>query len=529
MTLTREPIYADAPSGKREALCRRIVELFSAVGRCGRLAVESLACLPGVLARRDARAAFLRQLYAAGIRTLPVITVVGLFTGMILGLQVGLALRRFNQELYLGAAVMLTLLREMGPFVTGICLSACVGSAMAAELGTMTVNDEVAALEIMSISPVRYLAAPRMGALLVMAPILAFYACVLGVVGGGLVAQTQLNVAFRQYMSSAMSIAATKDLFVGLLKAGIFGVVIGAVSCHQGFSTRRGARDAAQRDHLVTPHPHARVHGHPRVLHRVLTMIRFENVVKRFDGREVLSGVSFEIAKGEVLAVVGPSGTGKSVLLKHLVRLLTPTSGRVWLDDVEISAATGDALEAIRARFGYLFQGGALLGWLTVAENVALPLRERTRLASAEIDARVAEALAAVELTEAADRYPAEISGGRQKRAGLARAIVRRSDIVLYDEPTSGLDPVTSVTINRLIRRLNRKRGITSVVVTHDLQGALLFADRILMLKGGHVVELAPAEAFVRSTKPDVRDFLDAQFITADSFQQMKAAYEKEF
>ena len=143
---------------------------------------------------------FFEKINAAGIRTLPVITVVGLFTGMILGLQVGLALRRFNQELYLGAAVMLTLLREMGPFVTGICLSACVGSAMAAELGTMTVNDEVAALEIMSISPVRYLAAPRMGALLVMAPILAFYACVLGVVGGGLVAQTQLNVAFRQYV-----------------------------------------------------------------------------------------------------------------------------------------------------------------------------------------------------------------------------------------------------------------------------------------------------------------------------------------
>ena len=140
-----------------------------------------------------------------------------------------------------------------------------------------------------------------------------------------------------------------------------------------------------------------------------------------------------------------------------------------------------------------------------------------------------AVSVAAVGLADDAAKYPAEISGGMQKRAGLARAIVRRSDIVLYDEPTSGLDPVTSVTINRLIRRLNRKRGITSVVVTHDLQGALLFADRILMLKGGHVVELAPAEAFVRSTKPDVRDFLDAQFITADSFQQMKAAYEKEF
>ncbi len=241
MTITREPLYENAPSGPLDALGRHVVGLFSAVGRCGRLAVESLAQLPVVLARRDSRADFIRQLYTAGIRTLPVITVVGLFTGMILGLQVGLALRRFNQEMYLGATVMLTLIREMGPFVTGICLSACVGSSMAAELGTMTVNDEVAALEIMSISPVRYLASPRMGALLVMAPILAFYACVLGVIGGGLVGQTQLNVEFKQYMTSAMTMATVKDLFVGLLKSTIFGVVIAAVSCYQGFATRLGA------------------------------------------------------------------------------------------------------------------------------------------------------------------------------------------------------------------------------------------------------------------------------------------------
>ena len=242
MTFTREPLYEDVPSNHWEALRRHAVGLFLAVGRCGRLAIESLACLPVTLARRDSRAAFMKQLYVAGIRTLPVITVVGLFTGMILGLQVGLALRRFNQEsVFLGATVMLTLIREMGPFVTGICLSACVGSAMAAELGTMTVNDEVAALEIMSISPVRYLAAPRMGALLVMSPILAFYACVQGVIGGGIVGQTQLNVEFHQYMPSAMMIATVKDLFVGLFKAGVFGVVIGAVSCYQGFSTRLGA------------------------------------------------------------------------------------------------------------------------------------------------------------------------------------------------------------------------------------------------------------------------------------------------
>ena len=215
--------------------------LFSRIGRAGRLMVESFAFAPHVLLNRDARRTMLFQLYSTGIRTLPVITVVGLFTGMILGLQVGLALRKFNQEMYLGAAVMITLIREMGPFVTGICLSACVGSAMAAELGTMTVNDEVAALEIMSIPPVRYLVAPRMMALLVMSPILAFYACILGVMGGGLVGYTQLNVPFAQYMSSAMSIAELKDLFTGLLKAAVFGVVIGTVSCHEGFETKLGA------------------------------------------------------------------------------------------------------------------------------------------------------------------------------------------------------------------------------------------------------------------------------------------------
>ena len=241
MTITREPLYEDAPSGRLAALHRHVVAWFASIGQTVRLMAESFAYLPGTFLRRRGRAELMKQLYSTGIRTLPVISVVGMFAGMILALQVGLALRRFNQEVYLGAAVMISLIREMGPFVTGICLSACVGSAMAAELGTMTVNDEVAALETMSISPVRYLAAPRMGALLVMSPILAFYACVLGVIGGGLVGYTQLNVPFRQYMASAMSIAEMKDLFVGLLKATVFGVVIGAVSCHEGFATRLGA------------------------------------------------------------------------------------------------------------------------------------------------------------------------------------------------------------------------------------------------------------------------------------------------
>ena len=251
-------------------------------------------------------------------------------------------------------------------------------------------------------------------------------------------------------------------------------------------------------------------------------MIRFEHVTKQLGGRAVLDDLSFEIKKGEIFAIVGPSGTGKSVTLKHMVRLLTPTSGSIWIGDTEISAVYGAELDRVRERFGYLFQGGALLGWMTVAENIALPLREKTKLAEEEIGTRVAEALKMVGLENDGDKLPSEISGGMQKRAGLARAIVRRPEIVLYDEPTSGLDPVTSRTIDQLIRRLNEELGITSIVVTHDLQGALLTADRIAMLTGGRFVEVSPPRAFVRTDQPDVRGFLDAQFISKQGIEGMQ-------
>jgi phospholipid/cholesterol/gamma-HCH transport system ATP-binding protein len=225
-------------------------------------------------------------------------------------------------------------------------------------------------------------------------------------------------------------------------------------------------------------------------------MIHFDNVCKNFDGKQVLAGVSFDVVEGEILAIVGPSGTGKSVTLKHIVGLLTPDSGTVTVRE--------------GARIGYLFQGGALLAWLTVRENVSLPLRETTKLSEDEIARQTDEALKAVGLEESADKYPAEISGGMVKRAGLARAIVRHADAVLYDEPTSGLDPVTAQTIHRLIRRLNAERKLTSVVVTHDLAGACSFADRILMLKEGHVVLAATPEEFLKSDIPAVREYVIA-------------------
>lgn len=225
-------------------------------------------------------------------------------------------------------------------------------------------------------------------------------------------------------------------------------------------------------------------------------MIRFDDVHKGFGGRQVLDGVSFSVSDGEILAIVGPSGTGKSVTLKHIVGLLSPDSGTVSVKE--------------GARIGYLFQSGALLAWLTVRENVSLPLRETTRLGSDEIDRLTDEALKAVGLEDSADKYPAEISGGMVKRAGLARAMVRNSDVILYDEPTSGLDPVTARTIYRLIKRLNVERKLTSLVVTHDLAGACAFADRILMLLNGRVVLVAPPAEFMASDIPAVREFVSA-------------------
>ena len=224
-------------------------------------------------------------------------------------------------------------------------------------------------------------------------------------------------------------------------------------------------------------------------------VIEFRNVAKRLGGAPVLDGLSFDVRKGEVFSLVGPSGTGKSVTLKHIVGLMEPDAG-------EVVTSTD--------RIGYLFQSGALLAWMTVYDNVALPLVETTRLSDAEIDAKVMDALRAVGLEGDAEKYPSEISGGMQKRAGLARAIVCDAEVILYDEPTSGLDPVTSANIMRLICDLRAKRGVTSVVVTHDLASALRTSDRILLLIGGRAALCATPAEFAASDDPRVAEFLSA-------------------
>ena len=243
-------------------------------------------------------------------------------------------------------------------------------------------------------------------------------------------------------------------------------------------------------------------------------MIRFDKVTKHLGGRKILDAVDMEIREGETFVIVGTSGAGKSVTLKHMVRLLTPDSGRVVVDDEVISEATGGDLERIRARFGYLFQSGALLQWLSVGDNVGLPLREKTEMEDPEIDELAREKLHLVGLDDVFDKRPDDLSGGMRKRAALARAIVTRPDIILYDEPTSGLDPVTSRAIDCLIDDMRRELGVTSVVVTHDLHSALAIGSRIAMLHQGRLVEVATPDAFVKSSVKVVQDFLEAQYIT---------------
>jgi phospholipid/cholesterol/gamma-HCH transport system ATP-binding protein len=243
-------------------------------------------------------------------------------------------------------------------------------------------------------------------------------------------------------------------------------------------------------------------------------MITFDKVTKRLGGKTVLNGISFEVPKGETFVIVGLSGAGKSVTLKHMVQLMRPDSGSIRIGDDVINEARGTELERMRRRFGVLFQSAALLKWLTVFENVALPLRELTKLGEEEIEKTVREKLRLLNMEEAMGVFPSDLSGGMQKRVGLARAIVMNPEIILYDEPTSGLDPVTSRLIDKLIEDLRRELGITSVVVTHDLHSALAIGTRIMMIDGGEIVENAAPQDFIKSTNETVQRFLESQYIT---------------
>lgn len=244
-------------------------------------------------------------------------------------------------------------------------------------------------------------------------------------------------------------------------------------------------------------------------------MIRFENVTKTFGSQTVLNQISFSIPTGNICGIIGSSGTGKSVTLRHIVGLLKPDSGNIYIQDQNIVTCRSRELQEIRNHIGMLFQSGALLNWLSVYDNVALPLVEKSQLKPEEIDPLVMEALSLVELQNMGEKMPSEISGGMKKRVGLARAIITKPQIILYDEPTSGLDPISSRKIDNLIETLSKKIKATSVIVTHDLASAYAICNQIIMLHEGQVIFNGTVEEFKNSTQPIIQDFIKAQFLSS--------------
>jgi len=240
-------------------------------------------------------------------------------------------------------------------------------------------------------------------------------------------------------------------------------------------------------------------------------MIRLDDVYKSFGDKKVLEGFTLEVDEGETMVIIGYSGTGKSVAIKHIVGLLFPDSGTVFVDGLEVPELPREQLYDLRGRIGYVFQFAALFDSLTVGENVAMALRKMRTMSEKEIAERVSESLALVDLPDAESKYPAELSGGMRKRVGIARAIAKRPKYILYDEPTTGLDPVTSAVIDELMIRMREKLGVTSVVITHDMRSAYSVGTRIAMLYEGKVRQVGTVAEIQHTTDPVVRQFIEGK------------------
>ena len=237
-------------------------------------------------------------------------------------------------------------------------------------------------------------------------------------------------------------------------------------------------------------------------------MISIEDFHRSFDGNEVLKGVSLEVKKGEVIALIGGSGSGKSVLLKHVAGLMKPDRGRIVVDGKDVSRVRGRKLIEFRDRLGVLFQGGALFDSMTVFENVAFPLKEKTRLSNELIREKVFKELEGVGLSGSEHKHPSQISGGMVKRAAIARALVMDPEIMLFDEPTTGLDPVIGLSILELIHSCHKELSFTGIIVTHEIPRVFGFVDRVAMLHEGIIRAEGTPEDFIDSTDPVVRAFL---------------------
>ena len=490
-----------------------------------------------------------RQVYELGWRSLPLIAAAGYAVGIVMSMHTRASLERFGAEALVPAGLALALVRETGPLVCGLLLSGRVGAGVGAELGAMKVTEQIDALEAVAVDSFKFLVVTRVVACMIAMPILTAVMNFMGMLGGWTAESAVSGMGFEAYFRAAFSLLQFSDYVPGDaeddgLRVHHRGHRVVSRRPHLGRHAGGGPRGDPQRRHRVDPDDRSqRGAGAPDLLHlsgdggvnvsgdgrmnvsgaggvnvsgsrdanEPAAAIRLDHVSKAFGTFRVLDDVSIRIPRGRATVVLGRSGTGKSVTLRHIVGLLQPDSGRVFVDDTEVTALSPSALAKVRQRIGFLFQNAALFDSITVAENVAFPLRRHSTLSDGEIRARALEKLAAVGLARAAESMPGALSGGMRKRAGLARAMALDPAILLVDEPSAGLDPVTSEEIDDLLVQLKHERGTTLVVVTHNIPSARRIADTMLFLHEGRVLARGTAADLERSEHELVRKFMTSE------------------
>ncbi len=413
-----------------------------------------------------------RQMIEIGYYSLPVVGMTAIFTGMVLALQSYTGFSRFNAESCdpeRGGDLALT--RELGPVLAGLIVAGRIGAAMAAEIGTMRVTEQIDALSTLSTNPYKYLVAPRLIAGLTMMPLLVLVADIIGVFGGYVVSIYKLGFNPASYLKNTVDFVEPLDVISGLVKAAVFGFIIALMGCYHGFHSRGGAQGVgkATTNAVVTaidPDPDLQLHHH-RAVFRPMSAdsqsktdlkIKVRGLKKAFGSKVVLNGVDLDVPRDQSLVVIGGSGTGKSVLIKCILGLLQPDSGSIEIDGEEVVGASAEKREAVMQKFGMLFQGGALFDSLPGLGKRRLRPDRRARDKRREAKDVALRKLAAVGLgPEVGELSPAELSGGMQKRVALARAIAVEPEIIFFDEPTTGLDPIMADVINELIIEMRHR------------------------------------------------------------------------
>ena len=487
-----------------DVVVARLGALVLLVGRTGR----------GVAARSVRLRDVAYQVQAVGVRSLGLVVTMAAFAGMVLAFQFGYGLERFGAKLYIGQTTVTALVRELGPILTALVAGGRIGAGIAAELGGMAVTEQLDAVRALGADPVQRLVAPRILAVTLAMPLLTVVADAVGTAGGLVVAWLQYGVPPRLFVSGVEEFVTISDFGSGLIKGARLRrhrrrhLLVGGRQRHRRHR-RRGARHHARRRRGGADGARRRLPPHQADAVAVMeSAVHIEGVKKAFDEKRIYDGLDLDVRRGETLVVLGPSGAGKSVLLKLIIGLYRVDAGRIVVGGVDVTELDEGQLREVRRKAAMLFQGAALFDSMSVGENVAYGLYEHYQWPEARVRARVAECLEAVGLPGIEAMHPADLSGGMKKRVGLARALAPGPEIILYDEPTTGLDPSNARRINELINSLQERLGVTSIVITHDIDAALAVADRIALLQERRIALVVDRAAAEGSPPPPLERFM---------------------